>query len=84
MKINGARLTRDFILNEGSGPTINTWIQGLLENVAAFKTRTVSESRRIELMKHQLREIRRSARRMNEEISILKETVQVLEEDKEK
>ena len=41
MKPDFNLLTRGFILNEGVGPTINSWIQALSENISAFKARTV-------------------------------------------
>jgi len=82
MKIDLNSLTRNFILSEGTGPTMNSWIQALSENVGAFKPRTLSEERRIEVMKHQLRELRRSSRRMQESLNKLEEQVNVLQEDK--
>ena len=83
MKINFNSLTRRFLLNEGTGPTINSWIQALSENVNALKPRSLSEERRIEVMKHNLRELRRSSRRMQEQITKLEEQVTILQEDKE-
>jgi ribosomal protein S16 len=82
MKNSLNSITRNFILGEGQGPTINSWIQALSENVGAFKPRTISEERRIEVMKHQLRELRRASRRMSEQINRLEEQVNILQEDK--
>jgi len=82
MKLDLNSLTRNFILNEGATPTINSWIQALSENISSLKPRTISEERRIEVMKHQLRELRRSSRRMHEQISRLEEQVTILQEDK--
>jgi len=82
MKLDLNSLTRNFILNEGVTPTINSWIQALSENISSFKPRTLSEERRIEVMKHQLRELRRSSRRLQEQVNMLEEQVNVLEEDK--
>jgi len=39
MKFNLHSLTKEFILNEGKGPTINSWIQALAENIGALKPR---------------------------------------------
>jgi|3_EtaG_2_1085321.scaffolds.fasta_scaffold51616_2 SMC interacting uncharacterized protein involved in chromosome segregation len=75
-------LTKDFILNEAAGPTINSWIQALSENIGALKPRSLSEERRVEVMKHQLRELRRTSRRMQEQITKLEEQVTILQEDK--
>ena len=82
MKFNLNSLTKDFILNEGVGPTINSWVQALSENINALKPRSLSEERRIEVMKHQLRELRRSSRRMQEQINKLEEQVSFLQEEK--
>tara|TARA_R110002074_G_scaffold77885_4_gene176533 strand:+ start:3213 stop:3467 length:255 start_codon:yes stop_codon:yes gene_type:complete len=80
MKFNLHSLTKEFILSEGKGPTINSWIQALAENIGALKPRSLSEERRVEVMKHQLRELRRSSRRMQEQITTLEEQVTVLQE----
>jgi len=83
MKVDLNSLTRNFILDEGKGPTINGWIQALSENINALKPHSLSEERRIEVMKHNLRELRRSSRRMQEQITTLEEQVTLLQEDKE-
>jgi hypothetical protein len=80
MKFDLRSLTKEFILNEGKGPTINSWIQALSENIGALKPRSLSEERRVEVMKHQLRELRRSSRRMQEQVTRLEEQVTVLQE----
>ena len=71
-------------MNEGKGPTINTWIQALAENINALKPRSLSEERRVELMKHQLTELRRSSRRMQEQINTLTEELNFLQEGKKR
>ena len=83
MKVDLRSLTRNFILNEGSGPTITSWVQALSENINALKPRSLSEERRVEVMKHQLRELKRCSRRMQEQLTKLEEQVTLLEEDKE-
>ena len=80
MKLNLNKITKNFILNEGKLPTIDSWIQALSENIGAFKPRTLSEERRIEVMKHQLRELRRASRRMQENLNKLEEQVTLLQE----
>lgn len=69
-------------MNEGKGPTVNTWIQALAENINALKPRSMSEERRVELMKHQLTELKRSSRRMQEQINTLTEELNFLQEGK--
>jgi hypothetical protein len=76
------KLTKNFILNEGKGPTINTWIQALAENISSLKPSTVSDKRRVELMKHQLTELKRTSRRMTEELRSLQEELKFLQEGK--
>jgi chromosome segregation ATPase len=82
MKFDLRSLTRDFLVNEGKGPTVVSWIQSLAENINALKPRSLSEERRIEVMKHNLAELRRAARRMQEHITRLEEQVNVLQEEK--
>jgi len=82
MKFNLHSLTKNFILNEGGGPTVNGWIQALSENISALKPRSLSEERRVEVMKHNLRELRRASRRMQEQINKLEEQVTLLQEEK--
>jgi hypothetical protein len=76
------KLTKNFILNEGKGPTINTWIQALAENISSLKPTTVSDKRRVELMKHKLTELKRTSRRMTEELRSLQEELKFLQEGK--
>jgi|TARA_Y100001938_G_C8059290_1_gene416224 SMC interacting uncharacterized protein involved in chromosome segregation len=82
MKFNLDSLTKRFILNEGQGPTMSSWIQALTENINALKPRSMAEERRIEVMKHQMRELRRASRKMQETINRLEEQVNILQEEK--
>jgi len=82
MKIDLNSLTRKFIINEGVTPRISSWIQALSENINAIKPRSLSEERRVEVMKHNLTELRRSARRMQEQVKKLEEQVNILQEEK--
>ena len=82
MKIDLNSLTKKFIINEAAAPKINSWIQALSENISALKPRSLSEERRVEVMKHNLAELRRSARRMQAEVMRLEEQVNILQEDK--
>jgi len=83
MKVDLNKITKRFMLNEAVGPDINSWIQSLKENLGLFKSRSVSESRRVELMKHQLAEVRRAVRRMQNEVVRLEEENKTLLESKE-
>jgi uncharacterized coiled-coil protein SlyX len=82
MKFSLHSMTKDFLLNEGKGPTINSWIQALSENISALKPRSLSEERRVDIMKHQLTELRRASRRMQEQINTLTEELNFLQEGK--
>tara|TARA_Y100000310_G_C20114219_1_gene548535 strand:- start:128 stop:382 length:255 start_codon:yes stop_codon:yes gene_type:complete len=78
-------LDRDWqnFLNENlSEKSIFTYIQGLQELISKFKPRTLTEERRLTLAKQHLREVRKFARRMQNEMEILHEKVNILEEAK--
>tara|TARA_B100000131_G_scaffold321717_1_gene373422 strand:- start:343 stop:627 length:285 start_codon:yes stop_codon:yes gene_type:complete len=79
------KMTKEFLLHEGNIPeaSIMAYIQALSEVMANMKPRTQVEGRRLSMAKHQLKEIKKMARRMQEQINILEERVNVLEEIKE-
>lgn len=66
-------LVRDFILNEGSikETSLKAYIQALEENVLKLEARSNTESRRLEVMKEQLRGIKRNVRRLEEQLHLL-------------
>ena len=76
------RVTRDFIVNEGVRPseTIYTYIQSLNETLNNMVPRTKTESRRLAIAKEHVREIKRKARKMTEQLTVLQEKLSVLEE----
>jgi chromosome segregation ATPase len=82
MKVNLNKITKNFILNEGQLPAIDSWIQALAENISALNPKALYEKRRVEVMKQQLNELRREARRMNSRIGVLEEELKVLKEEK--
>jgi len=84
MKIDFNKITREFIMNEGVGPDITVWVQSLKDNINMLTPKTVRESKRIELMKHQLGEVRRASNRLRREIVKLEEENQLLQEKKRK
>ena len=79
------RMTRKFIVNEGntSTATIFSYIQSLSESLANMTPRTQTESRRVSMAKVQLKEIKKMARKLQEQVSVLEERLNVLEEQKE-
>jgi vacuolar-type H+-ATPase subunit I/STV1 len=85
-------LTRDFLLNEGekrSAP-LKAWIQALEENLLKVEARSQTDARRLEIMKEQIKEIKRNSRRLEEHLAILQEEngnlqeqVKILQEKKD-
>lgn len=71
-------------LNEGlDEKTIFTYIQGLEEVISILNPRTMTEKRRVSLAKQHLREVKRYARRMVNENTVLQEKLNILEESKD-
>jgi len=71
---------KQFILNEGVVPDISVWVQSLKENIDMIRPRSIREGKRIELMRHQLNEVRKASNRLQRENKILQEENQVLKE----
>ena len=85
MSVDYYKLTKDFLVNEGRVPDSNilTYVQALSETNANMRPRSQSENRRLSMAKQQLKEIKKFAKRMQEQINVLEERVNVLEEIKE-
>ena len=85
MSVDYYKLTKDFLVNEGqiSDTNILTYVQALSETIANMRPRSQAEGRRLAMARQQLKEIKRFAKRMQEQISVLEERVNVLEEIKE-
>lgn len=77
-------MTQDFILNEGQGPSVVSYIQSLGEVLSSIKPATVSDNRRLEVAKDNLLNIKRHFRRMDERIKFLEEEVKLFQENQEK
>jgi len=74
------RITKNFMLSEGKVPGLRSWVQALEENIKSLKPKSLSEERRLALMKYQIREIRNGSRRLLEEMKTLEEQLKILEE----
>ena len=74
---------QDFLNESLDEKTIFTYIQGLEEIISNLKPRTMTEKRRMSLAKQHLREVKRAARRMQNEMHVLEERLNILEESKE-
>jgi len=61
---------------------IFTYIQGLQEIISNLKPRTMTEKRRLQIAKTHLREVKRFARRMENDMTVLQEKLNILEESK--
>ena len=73
---------RDFLNESLDEKNIFTYIQGLQEIISNLKPRTMTEKRRLQLAKTHLREVKRFARRMENEVSLLQEKLNILEESR--
>jgi len=73
---------RDFLHERLDEKTIFTYIQGLQEIISNLKPRTMTEKRRVSLATQHLREVKRYARRMQNEVDLLQEKLNILEENK--
>jgi hypothetical protein len=81
MAIDLDTMTRNFLLGEEKSKTsIFTYIQGLQETITNFTPRSKTESRRVSIAREQLREIKRYARKLQNEVELLQEKLNVLEE----
>jgi len=81
MAINLNDITRKFLLGEEkTRPSIFTYIQGLQETLTNFTPKSKTESRRVSIAREQLREIKRRARHLQNEVELLQEKLNVLEE----
>jgi RNA-splicing ligase RtcB len=74
------KVTRKFLIGEGTKPGVHSYIQALGETLSKFKPKSMLESRRLEIANNQLKEIRRSVRKLEEQVSVLQEQLKVLEE----
>jgi len=71
---------KNFLNEEISEKNIFTYILGLQELISKFKPRTMSDKSRLTLANQHLREVKRYARRMQNEMQVLQEKVSILEE----
>ena len=70
----------DFVLGEGLDKNIFTYLHGLQEVISAIKLRSITEEHRLTLAKQHIKEVRRSARKMQNEMKLLEEKLNILEE----
>tara|TARA_R100000027_G_scaffold51465_1_gene40188 strand:+ start:296 stop:547 length:252 start_codon:yes stop_codon:yes gene_type:complete len=73
---------QDFLNESLDEKNIFTYIQGLQEIISNLKPRTMTEKRRLQIAKTHLREVKRFARRMENDMAVLQEKLNILEESK--
>lgn len=73
---------RSFLNESLDEKTIFTYIQGLEEIISNLKPRTMTEKRRMSLAKQHVREVKRYARRLQNENQVLQERLNILEESR--
>ncbi len=73
---------QDFLNESLDEKNIFTYIQGLQEIISNLKPRTMTEKRRLQIAKTHLREVKRFARRMENDMAVLQEKLNILEEVK--
>ena len=78
--IDFRKMTRLFLLGEGNKPDWKAYLQSIDEALSSLRIRTQKDTRRVELAKHNLKEIRRYMRRMEEQVTTLEEQLKILEE----
>ena len=73
---------RDFLNENLDEKNIFTYIQGLQEIISNLKPRTITEKRRLQLAKTHLREVKKFARKMDNDMDVLQEKLNILEESR--
>ena len=74
------KMTREFLLGESKGPDWKAYVQSIEEALSTIRIRSQRDGRRVDLAKHNLKEIKRHLRRMEERVFSLEEQLKVLEE----
>ena len=78
------RMTKKFLLGEwNTKASINSRLSSIKEALQSLKPRTVKEQQRVELALENLTHIRREHRKLQEQVNVLEERLQILEEGKE-
>lgn len=78
------KMTRKFLMGEGKGPDWKAYLQSIEEALGSIRIRSQRDNRRVELAKHNLKEIKRYMRKMEEQVFTLEEQLKILEEKNEK
>lgn len=75
------RMTRKFVMGESKDNyNVFTYIQALQETLKNFRPKSKTESRRLNIARDQLKEIKRHTRKLQNEVELLQEKLVLLEE----
>lgn len=81
MKIDFNKMTRKFLMGEGrQDVNPHALLQALSETISSIRPRSLRDENKIAIAKKHLQEITRSFRKLQEQVNILEEKLQVLEE----
>jgi len=81
--LNLRTMTKRFIMSEGAKKLVDwkSLIQSVDEALSSLNPKSLRDSRRIELARHNLKEVKSHLRRANERVATLEEQLRVLEEN---
>ncbi len=76
-------MTKRFIMSEGAKKLVDwkSLVQSIDETLSSLNPKSLRDSRRIELAKHNLKEVKSHLRRANERVETLEEQLRILEEN---
>ena len=76
-------MTKRFIMSEGAKKLVDwkSLVQSIDEALSSLNPKSLRDSRRIELAKHNLKEVKSHLRRANERVETLEEQLRILEEN---
>lgn len=77
------KMTKRFIMSEGKKKLVDwkSLVQSIDEALSLLNPKSLRDSRRIELARHNLKEVKSHLRRANERVATLEEQIRVLEEN---
>lgn len=77
------KMTKRFIMSEGKKKLVDwkSLVQSIDEALSSLNPKSLRDSRRIELARHNLKEVKSHLRRANERVATLEEQLRVLEEN---
>jgi polyhydroxyalkanoate synthesis regulator phasin len=76
-------MTKRFIMSEGAKRLVDwkSLVQSIDEALSSLNPKSLRDSRRIELARHNLKEVKSHLRRANERVATLEEQLRILEEN---